>query len=300
MILKREEVGQGLLKTLRPKMRAGLGVDELRVDPDAVLVSLHRSFEHVTNAEFLADLRRVHALALVGEGRVSRAHEAALDARKVGCEVIGDAIGEIILGGIAREIGERQHHDREVRGDRLARLGRRQIARLNRYGLRGGQVRPVASNRFEAVPEIPDCACGDQNQSGNAGYRRDARIWAGDDGLVGVRSLIDRTPNFADLLDTDPDDPGFAALRRNELLGRPLGDRRRSAAPSAASSRPASPGRNRNVRAATGDAQAGRAKKILCGWTAARLGRLSFHTSMEATDAVRHLRDRCRDHRPRE
>jgi putative transposase len=31
-----------------------------------------------------------------------------------------------------------------------------------------------------------------------------------------------------------------------------------------------------------------------------RLGRLSFHTSMEATDAVRHLRDRCRDHRPRE
>ena len=35
-------------------------------------------------------------------------------------------------------------------------------------------------------------------------------------------------------------------------------------------------------------------------WTAARLGRLSFHTSMEATDAVRHLRDRRRDHRPRE
>jgi putative transposase len=42
------------------------------------------------------------------------------------------------------------------------------------------------------------------------------------------------------------------------------------------------------------------AEKILCGWTAARLGRLSFHTSMEATDAVRHLRDRCRDHRPSE
>ena len=41
-------------------------------------------------------------------------------------------------------------------------------------------------------------------------------------------------------------------------------------------------------------------KKILCGWTATRLGRLSFHTSMEATDAFNHLRDRCRDHRPRE
>ena len=30
---------------------------------------------------------------------------------------------------------------------------------------------------------------------------------------------------FADLLDADPDDPALAALRRNELIGRPLGDR---------------------------------------------------------------------------
>jgi len=31
-------------------------------------------------------------------------------------------------------------------------------------------------------------------------------------------------PRFADLLDTDADDPAFAALRRSELIGRPLGD----------------------------------------------------------------------------
>ena len=41
-------------------------------------------------------------------------------------------------------------------------------------------------------------------------------------------------------------------------------------------------------------------KKILCGWTAAGLGRLSFHTSMEATNEVFHLCNRCRGHRPRE
>ena len=41
-------------------------------------------------------------------------------------------------------------------------------------------------------------------------------------------------------------------------------------------------------------------KKILCGWTAAGLGRLSFHASMEATDAYDHLDNRCRDRRPRE
>jgi hypothetical protein len=40
-----------------------------------------------------------------------------------------------------------------------------------------------------------------------------------------VRPLLDRAPNFADLLDADPDDRGFAALRRSELICRPLGDR---------------------------------------------------------------------------
>jgi hypothetical protein len=41
-------------------------------------------------------------------------------------------------------------------------------------------------------------------------------------------------------------------------------------------------------------------KQILCGWMAAGLGRLSFHSSMEATNAICHLSDRCRDHRPHE
>ena len=52
-----------------------------------------------------------------------------------------------------------------------------------------------------------------------------AHLAGRDDGLVEVRPLLDRAPNFADLLDADPDDPAFAALRRNELIGRPLGDR---------------------------------------------------------------------------
>ena len=45
-----------------------------------------------------------------------------------------------------------------------------------------------------------------------------------DDGLVRVQPLLDRAPRFADLLDTDPDHPAFAAPRRSELIGRPLGD----------------------------------------------------------------------------
>jgi putative transposase len=44
-----------------------------------------------------------------------------------------------------------------------------------------------------------------------------------DDALVSVQPLRDRVANFADLLDTDPDDPELNAIRRNELIGRPLG-----------------------------------------------------------------------------
>jgi putative transposase len=50
-----------------------------------------------------------------------------------------------------------------------------------------------------------------------------AHLAGRDDGLAHVRPLLDRAPRFADLLETDPDDPAFAAVRRNALIGRPLG-----------------------------------------------------------------------------
>jgi putative transposase len=43
------------------------------------------------------------------------------------------------------------------------------------------------------------------------------------DGLVDVRPLLERAPHFADFLDGEPDDGAFTALRRGELIGRPLG-----------------------------------------------------------------------------
>ena len=73
-------------------------------------------------------------------------------------------------------------------------------------------LNPVRARLVERVPDWP-----------HSSVR--AHLAGRDDGLVEVRPLLDRAPNFADLLDGDPDDPGFAALRRNELIGRPLGDR---------------------------------------------------------------------------
>ena len=61
-------------------MRARFRVDELGVDADAVLVALDRAFEHIANAEFLADLLGVDGLALVGERGVAGDYETVADA----------------------------------------------------------------------------------------------------------------------------------------------------------------------------------------------------------------------------
>ena len=61
-------------------MCARIRVNELSVDAHPILVALHRAFEHVTHAEFLADFFSVHAFALVGEGGVAGDDETALEA----------------------------------------------------------------------------------------------------------------------------------------------------------------------------------------------------------------------------
>jgi putative transposase len=44
-----------------------------------------------------------------------------------------------------------------------------------------------------------------------------------DDGRVSVRPVLERTERFEDLIQTNADDPAFAALRAAETTGRPLG-----------------------------------------------------------------------------
>ncbi len=50
-----------------------------------------------------------------------------------------------------------------------------------------------------------------------------AHLAGHDDAMVEVRPLLDRAPRFADLLNAGPDEAAFTALRRSELIGRPLG-----------------------------------------------------------------------------
>src|ERR1700719_3797831 len=72
LVLPVEEIGERLVEACGPQMRAALGIDELRVDPDPAACILHATFEDVTHAELAADLADVDRLALVGESGVAR------------------------------------------------------------------------------------------------------------------------------------------------------------------------------------------------------------------------------------
>jgi hypothetical protein len=162
LVLKIEQVGDVFVESVGPEMRAGFGVDKLGVDAHPVLIALHRAFEHVPHVELLADLLGVEVLALVGERSIARDHETVADARQVGGEVFGDSVGEIILGGIAGEVGEGQDHDREMLG--LGRGG----------GVRGdGRGRVCRNRRGAACDEpIPPAGRNDEKQGRDPQQRR--------------------------------------------------------------------------------------------------------------------------------
>ena len=97
-------------------MRARARIDESGVDADPVLVALHRTFEDVAHAELPADVSGVDVLALEAEGGIAGDHEAIVDTRQIGRQILRDAVREIILVRVVREIGEGKDYDRKTRG----------------------------------------------------------------------------------------------------------------------------------------------------------------------------------------
>ena len=80
-------------------------------DADPATRFAHAAFEHIAHAQFLADFLDVDGLALVGKGRIAGDHREGAPAGEHRDDVLGDAVGEKLLLGIAAEIGERQYRD---------------------------------------------------------------------------------------------------------------------------------------------------------------------------------------------
>jgi hypothetical protein len=115
-VLQREDILELAVVAVRPDVRAGRCVEELRVDADALALAAYAAFENIAGVQRLADVANVACLALVLECGIARDHEQAADLGEVGDQVFGHPVGEIGLVRVAAHVVERQHGNRRLSG----------------------------------------------------------------------------------------------------------------------------------------------------------------------------------------
>ena len=118
LVLQREDVAQVAVVALGPDVVAGGAIDQLRGDAHAAARLAHAALEHVLHLELARHLRHVDELALVHERAVARDDGQRRDLAQVGDDVLGDAVAEVLLLGIAAHVDERQHADADPCGSR--------------------------------------------------------------------------------------------------------------------------------------------------------------------------------------
>ena len=111
LILDCKDVAEFAVVLLGPMMSAGHRVDQLGADAQPLAGPAHAAFEHIANAELACDLPDIDGAALVDKGRVARDDEQPPDAGQAGDQVLGYAVGEIVLIGIAAHVVKRQHRN---------------------------------------------------------------------------------------------------------------------------------------------------------------------------------------------
>jgi hypothetical protein len=106
LILHIEQIGDRFVEALGPQVIGCFSIDKLHVNPDPIAAPLDRAFEHVANVQLAADLLEINRPALVGKCGVATDHERAPYARQVCGQGLGHTVDEVVLLGIAAEVGE--------------------------------------------------------------------------------------------------------------------------------------------------------------------------------------------------
>ena len=83
LVLQIEHVFERAVELVGPKMRAGLGLDQLGRDAQPAARLAHAALQHIAHAKLAPDLPDIDRLALVGEARIARDHEQPLDPRQI-------------------------------------------------------------------------------------------------------------------------------------------------------------------------------------------------------------------------
>ena len=81
-------------------MRIGQGINQLGGDAYLLARSLNASSQHIAHAELAADPPGGDWLVPVGQRGIARGHEHAVESRKIGRQILGDAVDKVLLIGV--------------------------------------------------------------------------------------------------------------------------------------------------------------------------------------------------------
>jgi hypothetical protein len=120
-VLDGEDVVQLAVEAFRPQLETTLRVDELRRDSHLLAVFADAAFDHVRDSQPLRDRAHVRRVVLERKCRAARHDLQAGCAREAVDEFLSEPVTEILVGGIAADVGEGQDGDRDVAGLRCSR-----------------------------------------------------------------------------------------------------------------------------------------------------------------------------------
>src|SRR4029077_17359201 len=92
--------------------------------------------EEIAHAQSPANLPCAVSVEAEKKGRVPRNHHEAAEAAQIGDDILGNALAQMVVGGISRQVGERQHSDRWMARWR----GRRRAGSLDGPRRRGARL----------------------------------------------------------------------------------------------------------------------------------------------------------------
>jgi len=112
LVLDRKDALELAIVALRPQVIPVRHADQLREDPELIALSAHAPFQDGGDVQLRADLPDVEVLALEEECGGAGDDANALDVGERVDDLLGHAVGEVLVLLVAAQVREGQHHDR--------------------------------------------------------------------------------------------------------------------------------------------------------------------------------------------
>ena len=112
LVLYIEQVGELAIVPLRAQMMTGISLDQLPRDTYPAARFTNAALKDIARPQLPSDHLDVNGLPLEREGRAAGYHRERAPAGEHRNDIVGHAVGKILLLGVTRHVLERQHCDR--------------------------------------------------------------------------------------------------------------------------------------------------------------------------------------------